>query len=181
MSANPTRYHLSEHPSQRVKRLLEAAAAAPVRAAYIAFEGGTNYHTEVGFDDCEIVSEFESEVKLDSDQAGKTLEKPRITIITEVVGADRLHIPQMLVEFMIAVNARPHGVVYINAYSQLCQVLCDIKENGGLWQKFGLLPRIDNIMVTPIRDGSVISEELRNRLLVVSVVTTCSILGDFIR
>lgn len=181
MSALPIRYMLSDPPELRVKKMLIAAAEAPIRSGYSAFETGQDYYFEVGFDDFDILLEYESELEVDSNQPVKTLAKPRLVIVTEIVGSDKYHQPVMLVELMLVVNLRPHGSVYLKAYSQLCRLICDIQRNGGLWQQFGLQPHIDKVMQTSDRDGEVIGPEFKGRLLTCSVITTCSITGEAIR
>lgn len=152
----------------------ESALRGVVWALHGSLNNGTEYRNEFRFSDMDIVLDFEDNTFLDSGTE-TVLDKPRLTLACEYNNLDKVSEGNLLIEWMVMVNRANGGRLSLEGFGQLCRHICS-EELWWLWSKHGLLPRYS--VLTKSRDGGRVDPSLRSRLLVVSLMTNFSIVGE---
>lgn len=135
---------------------------------------GQEFRNEYRFTDMDILLDYEDTDIMDSDTE-EVLAKPRLIMASEGNNGDRVSEGNLLVEWMVIVNAASNGRLNLEGYCQLCQYMCS-EEVWWHWHPYGLLPRL--CVVTKVRDGGILDPDLRSRLLIRSLMTHFSIVGE---
>lgn len=173
-SINPAVYKEGHIWLAKCRDACNASAKRGVTYAFHGGEGANEYRNEFRFSDMEIVLDFEDNTFLDSGEE-QVLDKPRLTLASESNDVDKTSEGNLLIEWMIITNRANSGRLQLEGYSQLCKYTCS-DEMWWLWSEFGLLPRF--CVVTKVRDGGRIDPDLRSRLLVASLMTNFSVIGE---
>jgi hypothetical protein len=136
--------------------------------------GGEYYRNEYKLTDMQIFHEFEAPDLTDATDTFR-MEKPTIILyVTEdTTEAGTVDKSAYMVEFQLVVNFEPAtatekaGFVALMGYLELLRVIVNPREKG-TWLGIGLAPRKRHI--GPILNGGEIKSNLRDRLLVQSLV-----------
>jgi hypothetical protein len=136
---------------------------------------GTWYRNEYKLNDLDILHEFEAPDLLEATTAF-TLLKPLLVLYTteRTVEGGTVDKRWYTVEFQLAVNFEPDGMVTLLGYLELLRVIVNPRDKS-YWLKIGLAPR--EVTIGPIFNGSEIKDTLKDRLLVLSLVCEFSQIG----
>lgn len=161
-----------------IKQALIKSSDVPIVLVQHEFseDGLTEYRKEYRFSDCNIHLAFENGTMIDADEFDKVMTKPKIVIYARINNNDIVVDGNVLAEFNILVNTKDAGRIKLDAYTQLCQMLLNYHDFGGYWAQFGLLPR--EWQTTDVKDGRIIDPDLTGRLMIRSVISRFSVVGE---
>jgi hypothetical protein len=160
---------LREEIRQRLKR----AAGTNVRVHGIYED--TPYDNRYTLSDLTIYHEFEAPDLTEATNTFK-LDKPLLILYVdeETDESGTVDVGQVTVEFQVAVNFAPSGFVDLLGYMELFRVIVNPRDKG-FWLSTGLAIRRREI-ARPV-NGSEIKKDLKDRLLIQSVVGYFTLIG----
>lgn len=162
----------------RLKQGLVKSADVPVSVVIheLSDDLATEYRLEISMADCDVKLSYEDGTLIESDQFDKVVTKPVIIVNAIIDDNSVVTSGNLMAEFTILVNLKNAGRFYLDAYTQLCQVLLNPDDFGGYWQQFGLLP-IQHKVTEPV-DGRAIDPDLAGRVIFRSVLARFALLGE---
>ena len=151
-------------------------ALTDVIARSEGFYNNVWYRNEYRTGDLQIVHSYEAPDLTDATETFK-LDKPLLILYVtdQVVESGTVDTRSFTVEFQIAVNYNPDGVVKLLGYIELLRVIVNPRDKG-YWMPIGLAPRRST--TGSIINGGEIKQSLKDRLLVQSLLCEFTYIGE---